>query len=104
MAFAVIRSGSKQFRVSEGDKLEVELLGTEDGATTEFTDVLLVADDKGVRVGNPTVAGAKVCASVLATTQGDKVVAFKFRRRKGYHRTVGHRQKYTQVQITSIQG
>ncbi len=102
MAFAVIRTGGKQYRVAEGDTLDVELIDAEPGKTAEFGEVLLYSGDSGVKVGRPLLQGAKVTAEVLDKVKGDKVVAFKFRRRKGYHRTVGHRQKYTRVKITGI--
>lgn len=102
MAFAVIRTGGKQYRVTQGDTLEVEKLDVEPGATTSFDDVLLVADGDTVKVGKPVLAGASVSAEVVDQVKGDKVIAFKFKRRKGYHRTVGHRQKLTKVKITGI--
>lgn len=102
--FAVIRTGGKQYRVQEGDVLEVELLGEEPGKTTTFSDVLLVGDGDKVSVGKPIVSGASVTADILEEVKGDKVVAFKFKRRKGYHRTVGHRQRYHKVKVSKISG
>jgi large subunit ribosomal protein L21 len=102
MAFAVIRTGGKQYRVAAGDKLEIEKLELEPGATTRFDEVLLVADGDAVKVGRPLVTGAAVSAKVVDQVKGDKVIAYKFKRRKGYHRTVGHRQKLTCVEITGI--
>lgn len=104
MAYAVIRTGGKQYRVSEGDTLEIEKLNVEPGSKAKFDDVLLVASDAGVRIGTPVVKGASVTADVVDQIKGDKIVAFKYRRRKGYHRTVGHRQRLTKVKITAIQG
>ncbi len=102
MAYAVIQTGGKQYRVAEGDEIEVEKLDVEAGTTTEISDVLLVADGSTVTVGTPTVAGAKVSVEVVDQFKDDKVIAFKFRRRKGYHRTVGHRRQLTKLKIKSI--
>jgi large subunit ribosomal protein L21 len=102
MAYAIIRTGGRQFRVAEGDTLDVDLLDVEPGKTTTFGDVLLFADGKDLTHGNPLVSGAKVTAEVLEQRKDKKVVAFKYRRRKGYHRTVGHRRKLTRVKIKTI--
>lgn len=102
---AVIRTGSKQYKVQEGDILEVELLPIKEGEKSfTISDVLLIADGANVKVGKPLVAGAKVVVEIEDEVKGDKVIAYKFRRREGYHRTVGHRQKYNRVKITKIQG
>jgi len=102
MAYAIIRTGGRQFRVAEGDTLDVDLLDVEPGKTATFGDVLLFADGKNLTHGNPLVSGAKVTAEVLEQRKDKKVVAFKYRRRKGYHRTVGHRRKLTRVKIKTI--
>jgi len=102
MAYAIIRTGGRQFRVAEGDTLDVDLLDVEPGKTATFGDVLLFADGKDLIHGNPLVSGAKVTAEVLEQRKDKKVVAFKYRRRKGYHRTVGHRRKLTRVKIKTI--
>ncbi len=102
MAYAIIKTGGKQFRVVEGDTLDVDLLDVEPGKTATFGDVLLFADGKDVTHGNPLVSGAKVTAEVLEQRKDKKVFAFKYRRRKGYHRTVGHRRKLTRIKIKSI--
>lgn len=102
--YAVIETGGKQYRVTAGDKLEVERLETEAGKPHTFDRVLLVANDGKVSVGTPTVAGAKVVADVTQHLRGEKKIAFKMKRRKGYHRTVGHRQELTRVMITDIKG
>src|SRR5947207_3200261 len=104
MAYAIIRTGGRQFRVAEGDTIDVDLLDVEPGKTASFGDVLLFADGKDVTHGNPVIAGAKVTADVLEQRKDKKVIAFKYRRRKGYHRTVGHRRKLTRVKIKSITG
>ena len=102
MAYAIIRTGGRQFRVAEGDTLDVDLLDVEPGKTATFGDVLLFADGKDVSHGKPLISGAKVTAEVVEQRKDKKVVAFKYRRRKGYHRTVGHRRKLTRVKIKSI--
>ncbi len=102
MAYAVIQTGGKQYRVAEGDEIEVEKLDVEAGAKTELGEVLLVANGSSVIIGEPLVAGAKVTAEVVDQFKDDKVIAFKFRRRKGYHRTVGHRRQLTKLKIESI--
>lgn len=102
--YAVIETGGKQYRVAPGDTLEIERLETEAGKPHTFDRVLLVADDGKVRVGTPAVSGAQVTADVTQHLRGGKTIAFKMRRRKGYHRTVGHRQELTRVKITEIKG
>jgi large subunit ribosomal protein L21 len=102
MAYAIIRTGGRQFRVAEGDTIDVDLLDVEAGKTATFGDVLMFADGKDVSHGNPLVSGAKVTAEVLEQRKDKKVVAFKYRRRKGYHRTVGHRRKLTRIKIKTI--
>ena len=102
MAYAIIQSGGRQFRVQPGDVIDVELLGVEAGEKTVFEEVLLAADDSGVKIGSPLVKGAKVTAEVLEERKGPKLVSYKFRRRKGYHRTVGHRQKLSRVKVGEI--
>lgn len=102
MAYAIIKTGGRQFRVAEGEIVDVDLLDLEPGKTATFGEVLMFADGKDVLHGNPLVSGAKVTAEVLEQRKDKKVVAFKYRRRKGYHRTVGHRRKLTRVKIKSI--
>jgi large subunit ribosomal protein L21 len=102
MAYAIIKTGGRQFRVAEGDTLDVDLLDVEPGKTATFSDVLLFADGKDVSHGNPLVSGAKVTAEVVEQRKDKKVVAFKYKRRKGYHRTVGHRRKLTRIKIKTI--
>ena len=100
--YAVIATGGKQYRVQEGETIEVEKLGAEAGATVTFDEVLLVSDGAKVQVGTPVVAGAKVTAQVVANTKGEKLLIYKYRRRKGYRRKTGHRQLHTAVKITGI--
>ena len=102
MAYAIIKTGGRQFRVSEGDTLDVDLLDVEPGKTATFGDVLFHSDGKHVTHGSPLVSGAKVTAEVVEQRKDKKVVAFKYKRRKGYHRTVGHRRKLTRIKIKSI--
>ena len=102
MAYAIIKTGGRQFRVAEGDTIDVDVLDVEPGKIATFGDVLMFADGKDVSHGNPLVSGAKVIAEVLEQRKDKKVVAFKYRRRKGYHRTVGHRRKLTRVKIKTI--
>ncbi len=104
MSYAIIRTGGKQYRVSEGDILDVEKINVE-GDSATFTDVLLVSDAAGIRTGSPMVAGATVQATVVEPIRkAKKVIAYKFKRRKGYHRTVGHRRQLTRVKISAIVG
>jgi large subunit ribosomal protein L21 len=100
--FAVIHTGGKQYRVSEGSVLRVEKLAAEAGSTVEFGEILLVGEGADVKVGKPFLAGAKVTATVQAHGKSDKVVIVKFRRRKHYKRGGTHRQQYTEVKVTGI--
>jgi large subunit ribosomal protein L21 len=100
--YAVLETGSKQYRVAKGDTLEIERLDVEAGKPITFDRVLLVNNDGKLTVGSPTVASASVTADVVAHKRGEKKIAFKMKRRKGYHRTVGHRQELTVVKITEI--
>jgi large subunit ribosomal protein L21 len=102
MAYAIIKTGSRQFRVAEGETIDVDLLDVEPGKTATFGEVLMYADGKEVTHGSPLLSGAKVTAEVLEQRKDKKVIAFKYKRRKGYHRTVGHRRKLTRVKIKSI--
>ena len=102
MAYAIIKTGGRQFRVAEGDTLDVDLLDVEPGKTATFGDVLLFADGKDLTHGNPLVSGAKVSAEVIEQRKDKKVFAFKYKRRNCYHRTVGHRRKLTRVKIKTI--
>ena len=100
--YAVVETGSKQYRVSAGDVLEVERLDVSAGQECTFDRVLLVSHEGKVSVGSPTVSQASVLADVVDHIRGPKKVAFKMKRRKGYHRTVGHRQELTVVKIKEI--
>jgi large subunit ribosomal protein L21 len=100
--YAVLETGSKQYRVAAGDTLEIERLETEAGKPFTFDRVLLVNNDGKLSVGTPTVEGAKVVADVVAHKRGEKKLTFKMKRRKGYHKSIGHRQELTVVKITAI--
>jgi len=102
MTYAIIKTGGRQYRVAEGDTIDVDLVDVEAGKTATFGDVLMFADGKNLTHGDPLISGAKVTAEVVEQRKDKKVIAFKFRRRKGYHRTVGHRRKLTRVKIKSI--
>jgi large subunit ribosomal protein L21 len=99
--YAVIVSGGKQYRVTKGDTIYVEKLELEDGAAISF-DVLLLGSDEGVKVGSPTVSGAKVEGKVLGQVKGEKIIIYKYKSKKNYHRKAGHRQNYTKVEITAV--
>jgi large subunit ribosomal protein L21 len=100
--YAVIESGGKQYRVSPGDVIRVEKLEAAAGDTVNLDRVLMVGGDEDVRIGTPVLAGASVTATVKSHGRGDKVRVFKFRRRKHYRKTIGHRQYYTELEITGI--
>jgi large subunit ribosomal protein L21 len=101
--YAIVKTGSKQYRVQPGDILEVELLDGEKGKQIALEEVLLVADGDNIQVGKPTVAGARVTAEVIdPDKKGTKVIAFKFRRREGYHRKRGIRPHHTVLKIKEI--
>jgi large subunit ribosomal protein L21 len=102
--YAVIVTGGKQYRVSEGDKLHVEKLDAEAGSEVEIKEVLLLGRDDGPVIGTPYVAGASVKISVLAHDKEDKVIVFKYRRKKNYRRFRGHRQHYTEIKVEAING
>jgi large subunit ribosomal protein L21 len=99
--YAVIKTGGKQYRVSEGARLRVEKLAGEVGDKLEFAEVLMLGGDK-LNVGAPFVKGAKVSAEIVAQGRDKKVIVFKIRRRKRYRRRGGHRQPYTELKITGI--
>ena len=100
--YAVIATGGKQYRVEPGETIDVEKLGIEAGGTVEFGEVLLFADGDQVKAGAPHVAGASVTAQVVDEHKGEKLIIYKYRRRKGYRRKTGHRQTYTRLKITAI--
>ena len=103
MAYAIIRTGGKQFRVTAGEVVRVpSLAGKQEGDSVEFGEVLVAADDNGVRFGSPLVEGARVTGTVVKIGRGPKIIVFKFKRRKQYKRKQGHRQGFTAVKIDAI--
>jgi len=102
MAYAVFKTGGKQYRVQEGDILDVEKLDLEEGSVTSFDEVLLVNDGETTKVGTPVIKGATVKAKVVEQFRGKKGIAYKFKRRQGYHKTKGYRRHLTKLEITSI--
>ena len=102
MMYAVIATGGKQYRVEEGDILRVEKLSVEEGATVDFDQVLMVGAGEEVSIGTPYLEGGKVSAEVRTHGRGDKVEIVKFNRRKHHRKQMGHRQHYTELEITGI--
>ena len=104
MAYAVIKTGGKQYRVQQGEQFDVEKLAAEVDSEIQFDEVLLVGEGDSVKIGTPAVPGALVTAKVVNQFRGPKGVAFKFKRRKGFHKTKGYRRSLTTLEITSIVG
>jgi large subunit ribosomal protein L21 len=102
MSYAVIKTGGKQYRVSVGDKLDVEKLEGAAGDAVTFGEVLAAGEGEGLKFGAPFLSGASVAAKVVKQFKGEKVIAYKFKRRKGFSKKKGHRQNLTQVEITGI--
>jgi large subunit ribosomal protein L21 len=102
--YAVVKTGGKQYKVAPGEKLKVEQMPADVGAEVILDQVLMVGDGDAVRVGQPTLAGATVKATVVAHGRGEKIRIFKMRRRKHYQKHQGHRQNYTELRIESILG
>ena len=102
--YAVIRSGGKQYRVSQGGSLRVEKLPGEVGSSVTLDDVLLIGGDGDVKIGTPKVDGAQITGTILAQGRGQKIRVFKMKRRKGYRRSQGHRQDYTEIRVDEIRG
>lgn len=100
--YAVIKTGGKQYKVSEGEKVRIEKLSYDVNSEVEFDEVLMVVNDGDVKVGKPFIEGAKVVATVVANGKGDKVVSFKYKPKTGFHVKKGHRQPYTEVTIKTI--
>lgn len=99
--YAIIKTGGKQYRVEQGQKVRVEKLNGEIGADVTLDEVLLVGGDS-VKIGTPMVSGASVTARISAQAKAKKIIVFKKKRRKGYHKKQGHRQLYTELEITGI--
>ncbi len=100
--YAIIESCGKQYKVSEGDVVFFEKLDAEEGKKVTFDNVILVSDGKDVKVGTPYVKGCKVEGTVVAQGKGPKIIIYKYKAKKNYRRTQGHRQPYTKVEIKSI--
>lgn len=101
--YAVVQTGGKQVRMNTGDAIRIEKLGGEVGDTIEFSEVLMIGGDEGVKIGAPRVEGAKVVGTITAQGRHPKIRVFKMKRRKGYRRTQGHRQSYTEVRVERIE-
>lgn len=103
MAYAIFKTGGKQYRVQAGDVIDVECINTlEEGTEASFDQVLMVENDGNVTLGTPTVAGATVSAKVVSQFRDKKIIAFKFKRRKGFHKKKGSRRSLTKLEITAI--
>lgn len=102
MSYAVIKTGGKQHRVSQGDMITVEKIAGTKGDTIVFDQVLMVSAGEDVRIGTPTLEGAKVVGEIAAQVKGPKITVFKMKRRKGYHKKTGHRQQLTRVKVREI--
>ncbi|MFB3926092.1 MAG: 50S ribosomal protein L21 [Syntrophales bacterium] len=100
--YAVIRTGGKQYRISEGDLLEIEKIDGDAGTDITFEEVLLISKDGEIKVGTPLIPGAKVIGEILDQTKGPKLTIFKMKRRKGFRKKTGHRQKLTSLKIKAI--
>jgi len=100
--YAVIKTGGKQYKVTEGQTLKVEKLPVDEGGSFELDEVLMVADGDDIKVGSPFINGGKVSATVQSQGRGKKIEIIKFRRRKHYRKQQGHRQSFTEIQIDSI--
>ncbi len=101
--YAIIESGNKQYKVEKGSVIDVELLDVEKNGSIKIDNILLVADGDEVKIGDPYVKGAKIVAVVVEDEiKDDKVVSFKYKNKTNYHRTIGHRQKYTRLKVESI--
>jgi large subunit ribosomal protein L21 len=100
--YAVIRSGGKQYRVSQGGSLRVEKLPGEVGSSITLDDVLMIGGDGDVKIGTPKVDGAQITGTIVAQGRGQKIRVFKMKRRKGYRRSQGHRQDYTEIRVDEI--
>ena len=103
MDYAIVKTGGKQYRVSPGDVLDVELLPADAGATTQLDDVLAVSRDGEVRFGTPTVPGARVIAQVQSHYKDRKIIVYKYKAKTRYRRKRGHRQNYTRILIQDIE-
>ncbi len=101
--YAVVRTGGKQYVVTEGDVFKAEKLAGEVGEKIVFDDILLVSKEGDLKVGSPVVSGAKVTGTIVEQDRGKKIIVFKMKRRKGFRKKIGHRQYYTGIKVESIQ-
>ena len=102
MTYAIFKAAGQQFRAEKGRRIRVPLLDGEPGSKVTFDEVLLTGDGDTIKAGQPTVKGAKVTAQIVAHGKGDKIVVFKFKRRKNSRRKTGHRQQYTEIEIKEV--
>lgn len=103
--YAIFVDGNRQYKVEQGQRLDIDLRsGVATGELVEFSQVLAIGGDEGLKLGSPAIAGAKVMAKVIGEEKGEKIYIEKFRRRKNYHRRTGHRQQYTRIEISEIAG
>ena len=102
--YAVVKTGGKQYKVAQGEYLKVEKLEGNEGDTVELNDVLMIADGDNLKIGTPLLDGGKVTATIKSHGRGKKVEIMKFRRRKHHQKKTGHRQYYTEIEITAING
>lgn len=100
--YAIVATGGKQYKLTPGQLLDVELLEGEAGSTVKLAEVLAVRGEAKLEVGQPTLKGTAVVAEIVGQVKGPKVINFKFKRRKGYHRKIGHRQQYTRLKVLEI--
>ena len=103
MVYAIIRTGGRQYRVAEGDTVDIDLVDVDPGKTATFGEVLLYADGKHLTHGDPFISGAKVTAEVVGQGRGDKILVFHMKRKKQYKKMQGHRQNFTEVRIKAIE-
>jgi large subunit ribosomal protein L21 len=102
--FAVLKTGGKQYKVTEGDVIFIEKLGLEADENYTFSEVLAIGSDDGIKVGAPFVDGATVSGKIIKEGRSKKIIVYKYKAKKGYHKKQGHRQSYTKVQIEKING
>lgn len=102
MQYAIVETGGKQYKVAQGDTILVEKIGAEKGTSLNLEKVLLVNDGKKIHIGTPYLTGSKVICEVLGLAKGEKVVSFKYRRRKGYRKKIGHRQQLTRLKVKEL--
>lgn len=102
--YAIIKTGGKQYKVAEGESIVIEKLEVEEGGSVTFDEVLAVVDGEEVKIGRPTVKGAKVTGTVEKNGKGPKIRVFKYKSKKNYRRRIGHRQPFTKVKIDKIEG